>query len=225
MDQAQLYNSLNTIYDPQRQSIVTQQAALPTMFNAQRTGLEQARANAFRDISSKARGMGVAFGGYSPSEQARYTGATYIPALGNINNAQTTANQALIDALNGVNAEQSSKTLGLYQTELERQQAQKQWEQELAEKQRQFNAELLTSSSGGASYNSQNPSPYTIMDNYNKTFQAGKIGGRKVATKGEELVKPEAYISRESFIRALASQYPELDPQTIVDDVYATYRG
>ena len=140
------YKSLESIYAPQRQLLQQQMKSLPQQYAMERSGLEQAKLNAFRDISSKARGMGVAFGGYSPSEQARYTGATYLPALGKIQQAQTEGLTSLQSALNQLYGTQQKEAMGLYQTAQQQAEARRQWEAEMAEQRRQAN---MRASSGG----------------------------------------------------------------------------
>lgn len=110
----QIYGNLNQFYNPQRQAIQAQQAQIPGMYQVQTTALEQAKANAFRDIASTARGRGVAFGGYTPSEQARFTGEKFLPALAAIKNEQLTRQNALADALLALNAKQGSEAQSNY---------------------------------------------------------------------------------------------------------------
>lgn len=159
-----LTSQLNTIHNPQINLVKQQQAALPAQFDLVKQGIEQAKSNAFRDISSKARGMGVAFGGYSPSEQARYTGATYLPALADLQGKQTAAASFLQDALNQIYANRATQAYGLYNTIQDRNQAQKQWQAEMDYKAKQdaldrAAAVSASRSSGGSSSSSASTSP------------------------------------------------------------------
>jgi type II secretory pathway pseudopilin PulG len=144
MDQAAIapyYQGLEGIYAPQRANIQQQQEQLNTESSAALSGLEQARVNAFRDISSKARGMGVAFGGYSPSEQARYTGATYLPAVGNLKSKQLSGLSSLQQALNSIYGNQQTQAMGLYSDAQAKAEQRRQWEAEQAAAAARFQAE------------------------------------------------------------------------------------
>jgi hypothetical protein len=146
MDQAAIapyYQGLEGIYAPQRANIQQQQEQLNTEGSAALSGLEQAKVNAFRDISSKARGMGVAFGGYSPSEQARYTGATYLPAVGNLKSKQLSGLSALQQALNSIYGNQQTQAMGLYSDAQAKAEQRRQWEAEQAAAAARFQAEQV----------------------------------------------------------------------------------
>lgn len=135
MDPARLsqeYASLNPVYDPQRTLIQKQITDLPTSADAAKSALEQARINAFRDITSTAQGRGVYFSGFTPSEMARYTGEKYLPALAGITSEQNAAKTKLESALATINAQQSSEATSNLQKILDREQQQRQFEQELA---------------------------------------------------------------------------------------------
>lgn len=115
--QQDFYNQLASIYDPQVQSIQAQQALLPAQAEAQTSALEQARTNAFKKIDNTASARGMTFSGFSPDQQATYTGATYLPALANVKLSQNQANLKLIDALNGINANRGTQAMNMYQSQ------------------------------------------------------------------------------------------------------------
>ena len=98
--------------------------------------------------------------------------------------------------------------------------AKRQFDMQQAENTRQFNISQANSNSKGTDTSQQK-----ILDNYNKALQTGTVGGKKVATQGEELDDPSSYVSREALISYLARTNPELDPDTIAEDVYSIYRG
>jgi len=86
MDQRlqEIYNQLESVYAPQRTALRQQQPLLEQQAVAQRASLEQARQNAFRDITTAAGRRGMLFSGFTPEEEARYTGTKYLPALAGI---------------------------------------------------------------------------------------------------------------------------------------------
>lgn len=133
MDQARLqqeYANLAGVYDPQEQLIQQQMAQLPGQAQAQRSALEQAKVNAFRDISSQAQGRNVFFSGFRPEEQARYTGATFLPALAEVEGKQLAQQSALQQALLGVRQQRQQQAQSTLQAQLDREQQQRQFQME-----------------------------------------------------------------------------------------------
>lgn len=105
----QAYAQLGAVYDPQVQSVNTQIAGLQPLQDAQQAGLDQAKVNAFRDITTSANAKGMLFSGFSPDQQAQYVGTKYLPAVANLK--QTFANQrtTLLDKINQINAQRSQQ--------------------------------------------------------------------------------------------------------------------
>lgn len=127
----QVLTSLNSVYQPQVDSIQKQQAALPAQYDAQAAGIDASKNNAFSSIldGARARGTGIAFGGIPLQEQAQYTASTYAPALANLRNTQDQQQKSLTDSLNTVNQNKYTQAIGIDQ-----------YNQTMAENQRQFNA-------------------------------------------------------------------------------------
>lgn len=128
------YNQLAPIYEPQIASLKAQEAGLAPQYQAQKSALEQARVNAFRNISNTASSRGMAFSGFTPEMEAQYTGTTFLPAMANLETQQLKGKQSLIDAINAANAERYAKAMGLSESA-------QQAEAKLAEEQRQFEQE------------------------------------------------------------------------------------
>lgn len=110
------YNQLAPIYEPQIASLKAQEASLAPQYQAQKSALEQARINAFRNISNTASARGMAFSGFTPEQEAQYTGTTYLPAMANLETQQLKSKQSLIDAINAANADRYAKSLGYYES-------------------------------------------------------------------------------------------------------------
>lgn len=149
----QILTSLNGVYQPQIQSVQTQQAALPAQFQAQSAGVDAQKNDAFNSILSSARqrGTGVAFGGIPLQEQAQYTASTYAPALAKLQSDQLAQQQSLTDALNKINEDKMNTANGMYQFGV----TQDLEQQKLAEQQREFDAQQAAAkaaSSGSGLY-------------------------------------------------------------------------
>lgn len=72
---------LNPSIQGQRDLIQQQIKDNETSGTAQIAGLDQAKNNAFRRIVGESQDRGALFSGFSPEQEARYTGETYLPAL------------------------------------------------------------------------------------------------------------------------------------------------
>lgn len=107
------YNQLGSVYDPQTSSVNTQLAGLQPLQDAQQSGLDQAKVNAFRDITQGANAKGVMFSGVPIDQQAQYVGTKYLPAVANLK--QTFANQrtTLLDKINQINAQRANQAQGI----------------------------------------------------------------------------------------------------------------
>lgn len=161
MDTTQYYNQLNPYFDPQRAVIAQQRAALEPQMQSQISALEQAKINAYRDIGTTARARGMQFSGFSPEQEARYTGATYLPALANVRSQYAAGMTALDKALADIGLAQGTQALNIYQTEKTRAQEQEQWQREMdwksaqAELDRQLERQRIAASRSSSSSSQQ----------------------------------------------------------------------
>lgn len=129
----QVYDQLNTVYNPQRDLINQQIAQIPGMFNAERQGLEQAKVNAFRDITTQSNRNGMFFSGFRPEEEARYTGTKYLPALADVGRRQQERQFSLQDALNKVHQTQFGQAQTSLQAILDREAEERRYQQQRAD--------------------------------------------------------------------------------------------
>jgi hypothetical protein len=110
-DNAARQTTLDTIYAPQEQWINNQITELPRYYDAQKASMEQAKVNAFRDISNTAQGRGMFFSGFQPHEQARYLGEKYLPGLMEIDNQMNRERTGLLGQLAGIKVGKGEKML------------------------------------------------------------------------------------------------------------------
>lgn len=103
------YNQLASVYDPQVNSVNSQIAQLQPLQNAQQKGLDQAKINAFRDITNTANQRGMLFSGFSPDQQAQYVGTKYLPAVANLKQSFLNQRTTLLDKINAINAQRSQQ--------------------------------------------------------------------------------------------------------------------
>lgn len=98
-DYSTAFNELGSVYDPETTQVNTALAALPGQQQTAQASLDQAKANAFRDIGTNANSRGVFFSGYQPYEQNDYTTTKYNPAVTNLNTKISNQNQTLTEKL------------------------------------------------------------------------------------------------------------------------------
>lgn len=126
-----ILKELDAGYDPERQRINAQLTALPAEADAQISGLNAQKDQAFNDILGGARDRGLGFSGIPLQEQAKYSATNFLPAVANVRSTQNQRAGSLSDALNNVNLDQRKYAQSIRDSELSRD-----------EQQRQFNAQL-----------------------------------------------------------------------------------
>jgi hypothetical protein len=141
----QRQQQLAQVYDPQEQFIEQQKAALPGQFKGQKSALEQAKVNAFRDISQTANRRGMFFSGFQPAEQARYLGERYLPGLQDIDARQETARLGLLEQLIGVRSKRAGEMTN-FQEQLRQEALERQAQQEAFVRQQQLQREQIAAS-------------------------------------------------------------------------------
>lgn len=119
------------------------QAVDPTM-QADEQGLEAAKTDAFANITQAANRSGMFYSGMPIAEEQRYTGATFLPALANLRSKYAQQKFDLTSALNKVSQDEMTQAQGIHQNELDLEEKQREFDQQLA-------AAKATAGAGGAS--------------------------------------------------------------------------
>lgn len=101
----QEYKSLSAEYDPQTKLINSQIAQLAPQQTAQEAALEQAKVNAFSDITKGANARGVMFSGVPIDQQAQYVGTKYLPAVANVKSTFQNNRNTLLGQINALTAQ------------------------------------------------------------------------------------------------------------------------
>lgn len=104
----QIIASRASLYNPQRTLIGQQQAALPGQEAADVAGLDTAKTNAFSDIAVGANNRGMTYSGVPISEQSRYIGEKYLPAVAGVKNTYAANRSKLEAALLGINQDEAT---------------------------------------------------------------------------------------------------------------------
>lgn len=140
----QILSQLDQYYAPQTQAYQSQLDALPGQQQMAQQGLDQAKTNAFGDITAGANSRGVLYSGIPIAEQGKYVGSTYLPAVANLQQSTGDKRSALQTSIAQVKQNQAQNAYDIYQ----KQQAQ---EQAAALAQQAANRSVSTRSSGGSS--------------------------------------------------------------------------
>jgi hypothetical protein len=115
-----ILTELNTVYDPQKALVKEQMATIDPSQSAEMQGLQSAQQDAFQAITDQANRRGMFYSGAPISEQQKYTGATYLPAVANLRAKYAQQKFNLQDTLNKIQADQQLKAQGIYQEEVNR---------------------------------------------------------------------------------------------------------
>ena len=146
----QIQAELNAAYQPQADIVNQQIAALPQYYGEQQQALDVARQNAYRDILGGASARGLAYSGMPIAEQTRYMGTKYLPALAGLAQQQSQQRASLQSALNDIYSQRLQRAQAIQQQELDREQQQRQFEQQLT-LQREMAAMQARAYGGGGS--------------------------------------------------------------------------
>lgn len=109
----QAYGSLGSVYDPQVAQVNTEIGQLPGQQQVQQSALDQAKVNAFRDITTAANNKGMLFSGFTPDQQAQYVGTKYLPAVANLQTSFQNNKNTLLEKINQINATRASQAQGI----------------------------------------------------------------------------------------------------------------
>lgn len=171
-----LIGQYQTALAPQKAAIDTQIAANDTSGQQQTQGIDAAKTQAFGDITQSANDRGGYFSGFSPDAQAKYTAATYLPALAQLQSTIAGTRSTLLgkeaDLSAGANTsaltrqQQEQSDLTAYQQE----QAKEAAATAAAERQNEFNANQaaldrqVTLSAANAKANQVTPAQQQALD-------------------------------------------------------------
>lgn len=125
----QIMTELDGYFAPTRAVINQQKDLLPSLYDSQVGGLNQAKDNAFSDINRQANAKGMVYSGAPISEQQRYTGEKFLPALAQLKNQQNTASLDLAGQLANLHKDQGLLAQQMRQGELDREEARRQAEE------------------------------------------------------------------------------------------------
>lgn len=203
----QIQAELSSVYNPQIEQVNQQLAALPAYYTAQQGGLDQAKTNAFSDITNAASAKGMSYSGMPIAEQARYTGEKYLPAMAQLAQKQSEQTFGLKGQLTDIYGKRMSQAQALQQQELDREEQARQAEAERQMKERQFQAQLAaqraSASRGGGGGGGRAATPKqpsiddaaALVNSLRSTGQYGDSGYGSIA----EAMRQRGYdISRDS---------------------------
>lgn len=137
-----ILKELDAGYNPQRQAINDQIAQLQPQADQQVQGLKAQQTNAFDDITNGARDRGMGFSGIPISEQAKYTAGTFLPAVANVQKSVNDTKNSLLGSLNNLGLDQYKTAYSVRQNQ-----------QDMEEKQREFDQQLAAQKAAAASQN------------------------------------------------------------------------
>lgn len=212
-------------YRPARDLVRQQQEALPGRLEATKSGLNAQKDRAFQGITNRANRRGLTFSGIPIQEEANYLSTDFLPALASAEQQNQDQSFSLLGILADLARDARDKALGVRQQQQDRrftfdenkrqrnfQQRQFDQSQALERELAQLQASTARASrgSGGRSTTPKPPSTKELYGSLNQdiaaAFQSGRAG--------------EQFYTEDYVLPALMQAYPELEPQSIIDNVY-----
>lgn len=215
-----IISELDAVYRPQKDLYAKQAQELDPQLTSELQGLEAQRTDAFDTIRTGANRRGLFFSGIPLEEQARYTGGQFLPAVANLRSKYASQRFGLQDAIAKITQDQYLKAQDIYQTELDREAAER--------------AAAASRASGGGggwdpttSSGETTPTAQTIVAGFDNVNDARASYGDVLRILEERLSKGEK-INISSELRALYGAYGKFfKPQDItkeVNNLFAKYQ-
>lgn len=204
----QIIASLDPAYQPSKDLYNQQIAALPGQETDAIAGLDTAKQNSFTDINRQANSKGLAFSGIPSEEQARYLGATYLPAVANLKAGTDKQKFSLQQALAGLTQDETLKaqdTQSAQQKSINdylNQQQQQQFDLQKVYLQAQLRAQ------------NQTPSPLSQRD-----VQAG------IQQELQKVTGKDGYVAPQDYAAALGDWLSQGLPRAQFNKTFSTYRN
>ena len=127
----QILSELDSVYNPQIESIRQKQSSIPGQLQSEEQGLQAKQTQAYSDIVDGARRRGLGFSGIPLGEQAKYSATEYMPALARLRQSAKEQATSLEDAILGIQERRMTQGQSIFENE-----------RAFAEQQRQFNEQM-----------------------------------------------------------------------------------
>lgn len=144
-----ILKELDAGYAPQRNVYNEQINSIEPAQAGEVAGLEQAKTDSFNQITQGANRRGMFYSGIPIAEQAKYVGSTYLPALAGLKNRYLQQRFNLQAALAGLGERQLLEATKVRNDELDREERQRQWEQQVALERERMAAAARSGGGGG----------------------------------------------------------------------------
>lgn len=110
-----IVSQIGAAYAPQKALIDQSIAANDASGAAQQAGLQAKQTQAFSNIDQTATNRGMAFSGFTPDAEAKYTGSTYLPALANLQNTIAATRNNLMGKRAGLDTAANTQAFTVHQ--------------------------------------------------------------------------------------------------------------
>lgn len=201
-----IVNQISAAYAPQKALIDQSITANDQSGAAQTAGIEAKKTQAFGGIDQTATNRGMAFSGFTPDQQAKYTGSTYLPALANLQNTIASTRSSLLGKKAGLDTSANTQAFTVHQGQVS--EAQKWQDQQdaaaRAEQQRQEQNAFTSSenaknrASSIAAANAKASAVQPSASDIKKADSQAIAGSLGHATGADGYVSPASYAAAKS---------------------------
>ena len=175
----QVLSELDSVYNPQIDSIRQRQSAIPDQLKSEEQGLAAQQTEAYGEILNGARRRGLGFSGIPVGEQAKYNATQYMPALARLRQSGREQAMTLEDAILGIQERRRTQGQSIFENERAFAEQQRQFDAQLAESRRQAAAQAAQMAQMTLDYQQQNQqpeAPAAPVSNGAYSFKNGKDG-------------------------------------------------
>lgn len=221
---------ISAAYKPQQDLIDQSITANDQSGQAQTAGIEAKKTQAFGGIDQTATDRGMAFSGFTPDAEAKYTGSTYLPALANLQNTIASTRNSLLGKKAGLDTEANTQAFNVHQGQVKDAQT---W-QDAQDAAARAEAARVASENFTASENQKNRDAQTRAAQIAAASKTGpqptaadikKADGAAIGTSLSHATGSDGYVSPASYAAAKADWVKQGYSSQEFDNAYSNFRN
>lgn len=217
---------ISAAYKPQQDLIDQSIAANDQSGQAQTAGIEAKKTQAFGGIDQTATDRGMAFSGFTPDQQAKYTGSTYLPALANLQNTIASTRNSLLGKKAGLDTEANNQAFTVHQGQVD---AAQKW-QDAQDAAARAEADRIATQNFTASENAKNRAAQLAAAAAKPGAQPTaadikKADGAAIGTSLAHATGKDGYVSPASYAAAKADWVKQGYSSQEFDNAYSNFRN
>lgn len=172
----QILQELDATYQPQKDQYNKSISAVDPTLQAEEQGLQAAKTDAFGQIDQQANRRGMFYSGMPIAEEQRYTGQSFLPSIANMRAKYAQQKFDLTNALHKITQDEYGQAEGIRQTELDREEKQREFDRQLAAQEEASKRAAAAASTASPSFGGGAGGP-TVLGSSGQASYSKKTGG------------------------------------------------